>query len=230
MHEGQLLPFLYVSCCLIKAVLLTAALCTTLLNSVEQHIPFRRVCFASRVECRWSFSELSSRTHATKRSSRHWVLNYKSLFSWLHLPVPGLLSDFRLCLWASEFACVYLVMCVCVCIWVYAWLCSRVHRHLCLGDRKWWKSKRGDVVWRDGRLETDSVFPSVSPLNLNLPAPHGRSQPSMGLCFASKSRCRVPSERALLRRSLMCLFPTSNTSGCTGWSSSCCCLLNRLAS
>lgn len=43
-------------------------------------------------------------------------------------------------------------------------------------------------------MQTDSVIPSVSPLNLNLLAPHGRSQPCMGLCFASKSRCLVLSE------------------------------------
>lgn len=174
--------------------------------------PFRRVCFARHVESRSIISEANISVHATEKIILTRVLIYKSNSSWLDLPVAKLLSDFRLHVWVSKFVSV----CVCPNLSVYAWLCRQVCVHLCLWERKRW------CCVKRRRLQTDSVAPSVSPLNLNLPAPHGRSQPSMGLCFASKSRCRVPSERALLRQSLMCLFSTSHTSGCTGWSSSCC--------
>lgn len=75
------------------------------------------------------------------------------------------------------------------------------------GDRK---SNWGDVVWRGRRLQGESVIPSVSPLNLNLPAPHGMSQPSVALCFASDARCYVLSEGALLRQTFAYLFSNSH--------------------
>lgn len=54
----------------------------------------------------------------------------------------------------------------------------------------------------DRRLQTDSAVPAVSPLNLNLPAPHGMRQPSMGLRFASEARdAGFPPKGALLRQS-----------------------------
>lgn len=64
---------------------------------------------------------------------------------------------------------------------------------------RWEGKDGGDVVRGDRRLQTDSAVPAVSPLNLNLPAPHGMSQPSMGLRFASEAQdVGVPSEGSFI--------------------------------
>lgn len=78
----------------------------------------------------------------------------------------------------------------------------------------------------DRRLQTDSAVPAVSPLNLNLPAPHGMRQPSMGLRFASEARdAAFPPKGALLRQSFHVSVwrVTYGASGCT------CCIIQLLA-
>lgn len=78
----------------------------------------------------------------------------------------------------------------------------------------------------DRRLQTDSAVPAVSPLNLNLPAPHGMRQPSMGLRFASEARdAAFPPKGALLRQSFRVSVwrVTYGASGCT------CCIIQLLA-
>lgn len=78
----------------------------------------------------------------------------------------------------------------------------------------------------DRPLQTDSAVPAVSPLNLNLPAPHGMRQPSMRLRFASEARdAAFPPKGALLRQSFRVSVwrVTYGASGCTG------CIIQLLA-
>lgn len=95
-----------------------------------------------------------------------------------------------------------------------------------------WDGEGGDVVRGDRRLQTDSAIPAVSPLNLNLPAPPGMRQPSMGLRFASEARdAAVPSEGSFIGDKVSaCLFGASHMAHLDAQAASSSCLLFALLS
>lgn len=136
------------------------------------------------------------------------ILIYNSNSSWLYLPVASLLMDFKL-----RTGSTHILLLVCVCVPRPECMHDYIGKQFCIlvarkeGDKKATQAMLCEVT---GGCRQIVSFPSVSPLNLNLLVPHGMSQPSMGLCFASEARCHVLSERALLRQSFMCVFLTSH--------------------
>lgn len=113
-------------------------------------------------------------------------------FCRFHLSVTDHLTDFRahvlhvLVRLNEKWGCAYHCWCMCV--------QDRRSRMVCVCE---WVNEA------DGEL---SVIPSVSPLHLNLLAPHGMSQSGMGLNFACKAQRGVFFKVALLRHDFTCLF------------------------